>query len=71
MTTQQQISVIIFGMLTFHGSDYNIISLSVITLVLIFSRKQSQPKPCKVYDFMAEKQKRNTMKRKVSYQKAA
>lgn len=70
MTIQQQLSMVIFGLLTFHGSDANIISMSVIALILILSKKP-EPVPCKVYDFMEHKAKRDAMKRNVSYQKAA
>lgn len=71
MTIQQQISIIIFGLLTFHGADANLLSLGVISLIIILSKKQPKPVPCKVYDFAEYKAKRYALKRPVSYQKAA
>lgn len=64
-----QLSILLFGVITFHGADYNLIGISLIVVLNIL--KMPEREPCKVYDFMEYKAKRDAMKIKSSYQKAA
>ena len=74
MNLQQQLSVVIAGLITFHGADANIIAFVVIAAVLLINHKKVQEhEPCKVYDFMAYKEKRDAEKQRanVAFKKAA